>query len=293
MPRPFALAAFWFAALPGCRAALPDHGSTARAADVAPAALDRSVHEFKRVGDAALQLHGWAQPRKESEPLRPAIVFFFGGGWNAGKIEQFEPHCERLAADGLVAFSAEYRVKKLHGTTPFECVADGKSALRWVREHAAQFGIDPTRIYAGGGSAGGHVAACTALLEGLDEPGEDLSISSQPSKLVLFNPVIDTGPGGYGHGRLGDRWEELSPAHHVRAGLPPTLVFHGTADTVVRYALVESFRDAMVAAGNTCTLVGFDGAGHGFFNADRADGVAYEETLAHLRTFLGIEGDRP
>jgi len=103
---------------------------------------------------------------------------------------------------------------------------------------------------------------------------------------VLFNPVIDTGPGGFGHSRLGDRWEEVSPLHHVRPGLPPTLIFHGTADTTVKYDRVEAFRDAMLEAGNSCTLVGFEGMGHGFFNEGRGDGAAYEETLLALLEFL-------
>ncbi len=250
------------------------------------ARIHRSAVEYKRVGDVTLELHLWRLKDGASGGSRPAVVFFFGGGWNTGTPEQFAPHCERMAAAGFVAFSAEYRVRRRNGTTPFECVKDGKSALRWVRAHAAEYDIDPERIYAGGGSAGGHVAACTGIIDGLDEEGEDLSISSRPDKLVLFNPVIDTGPRGFGRSRLGDRWEEISPLHNVRPGAPPTLIFHGTADKTVDYARVEAFRDAMSEAGNACTLVGFEGMGHGFFNAGRGDGVAYEETILAMLDFL-------
>ena len=78
--------------------------------------------------------------------ITAAIVFFFGGGWVGGTPKQFFPHCTYLASRGMVAISAEYRVKDRHGVTPLECVLDGKSAVRWVRAHASELGIDPTLI---------------------------------------------------------------------------------------------------------------------------------------------------
>jgi len=94
-----------------------------------------------------------------SKDQRPAIVFFFGGGWNGGTPSQFVQHSEYLASRGMVAVVADYRVKSRQNTTAKECVADGKSAVRFLRENAVRLGIDPNRIAAGGGSAGGHVAA--------------------------------------------------------------------------------------------------------------------------------------
>ena len=97
-----------------------------------------------------------------------------------------------------MAISAEYRIKNVHGTSPRECVKDGKSAVRYLRKNAAALGIDPDRIVAGRGSAGGHVAAATATLSNYEESGEDLSVSSRPNAPVLFNPVYDNGPDGDG-----------------------------------------------------------------------------------------------
>jgi len=112
---------------------------------------------FKTVGDVTLQLHVFNPENHKATDKTPAIVFFFGGGWVGGSPSQFYPHCKHLAEKGMVAISAEYRVKKPHGTSPIECVKDGKSAIRWVRQHAAELGVDPNKIAAGGGSAGGHV----------------------------------------------------------------------------------------------------------------------------------------
>ena len=84
---------------------------------------------YKTVNEAALKMHVY-RPRKPAVPAA-AIVFFFGGGWKNGSPDQFFAHCEHLAARGMVAISAEYRVKSRHGATPFDCVADARSAIRY------------------------------------------------------------------------------------------------------------------------------------------------------------------
>jgi len=112
---------------------------------------------YKAVGETELKLHVFTPEGHRASDKRPAIVFFFGGGWNGGSPSQFYPHCDYLASRGMVAAAAEYRVKSRNKTTPRECVKDGKSAVRWLRQHAGELGIDPKRVAAGGGSAGGHV----------------------------------------------------------------------------------------------------------------------------------------
>jgi acetyl esterase/lipase len=260
------------------------------------------VEVYKETEDAdgqpvSLNAYVFLPPDHADDDRRSAIVFFFGGGWRSGTPRQFTEHCKYLASRGMVAITADYRVSSRHGTKAKACVADGKSAVRWIRENAGRLGVDPRRVVAGGGSAGGHVAACTGVIEGFDEASEDTSISSRPDALALFNPAVVLAPvdqrpplapdrmAGL-RDRMGTDPKALSPAHHVDAGDPPTIIFHGRDDSTVPYRTVEFFRDAMRSAGNRCELVGFDGEGHGFFNFNRGDGSNYHTTLARLDQFL-------
>jgi len=255
---------------------------------------------YKTVGDVKLHLYLFTPKEHKAGDARPVIVFFFGGGWTSGSPGQFLHHCEYLASRGMVAITADYRVASRHQVKAVECVRDAKSAIRWVRAHAKRLGIDPTRIAAGGGSAGGHLAACTGTVEGFEEPGEDTAISSVPNAMVLFNPALvlaplDGQPGErlralLNSDRCGVDPVKISPCHHVRAGAPPTIVFHGQADTTVPYATAEAFEAAMRKAGNRCELVGFEGQSHGFFNFGRDGNKCFLETVRRMDQFLASLG---
>lgn len=241
---------------------------------------------YKTVGDVRLQVHLFRPAASGAPGLRPAIVFFFGGGWTSGSPQQFYPHCRHLASQGMVAMSAEYRVASRHQTTPFECVTDGKSAVRWIRRHAGELGIDAARLAAGGGSAGGHVAAAAGTLAGWDEPDEDHSISSVPDALVLFNPVFDNSPEGFGNSRLGERWRELSPLHNIRPGVPPTVVFLGSEDKHLPVATAQQYCQVMEQAGARCDLHVYEGQPHGFFNYRDGTNPLYAATVREMDAFL-------
>lgn len=216
-----------------------------------------------------LKLHVFKPKGWTAADQRPAIVFFFGGGWVSGKPQQFYPHCQDLAKRGFVAMSAEYRVRSRHGTTPRACVEDGKSAVSYIRTHAHQLGIDPNRIVSAGGSAGGHVAACTGVLknpETEDAKERQSPVSSTPNLMVLFNPVISTGKKGYGNNRVKGDPLVLSPLHQAHKGQPPSMIFHGDADKVVTIDSVREFEKKSKALGVECVLVEYEGAKHSFFN---------------------------
>ena len=216
----------------------------------------------------------------------PTIIFFFGGGWNGGKISQFQPQAEYFASRGMVTVLADYRVKSRHKTTPYESVADAKSAIRFLRQHAKALNINPKKIAASGGSAGGHLAAVCGNCPSLDEVGEDLDISSKANALVLFNPVFDNGPDGFCHERMGKRWQEISPAHNIKKGAPPTIVFLGSKDHLIPSAIAENYQAKMEAVGSRCDLHLYEGQDHGFFNQKKKSHEYYNKTVHEADLFL-------
>ncbi len=270
---------------------------------------------YRQVDDVTLNAWIFEPPGHTEKDRRPAVVFFFGGGWKSGTPGQFLPHCQHLAQRGMVAISVDYRVKNRHDVLPQECVRDAKAAIRWVRANADRLGIDANRIAAGGGSAGGHLAAATALLPGFDsvDPSEatraKASVSSMPNALILFNPAVvmapvEGEPDLIPADQLADirersdgRPEEISPYHFVRSELPPTIIFHGTSDEAVPFATVQLFQKAMTRAGNRCELKSYPGQPHGFFNPGRGKGEPraeatrnYYNTLREMDEFLDSIG---
>jgi acetyl esterase/lipase len=249
---------------------------------------------FKTIGEVDLKLHVFNPPGHGVATPRPAIVFFFGGGWQGGSPTQFYPHCAYFASRGMVAMAAEYRTHSQHGTSPYECVADAKSALRWIRQNAAALGIEANRVAAGGGSAGGHLAAAAALVTSFDDPADDLTASCRPAALVLFNPAFDNGPGGCGHPRVADRWQEFSPAHNIAPGAPPTIVFLGSQDTAIPVATAENYKQKMAVVYARCDVWIYEGQAHGFFNYRDGDNPYYHATVLEADRFLAglgyIEG---
>lgn len=215
---------------------------------------------------------------------KPAIVFFHGGGWIKSAVTQFKPHAIALSDRGVDVFIAFYRTMNTHKASPFEALKDAKSVMRFVRSNAKYFRIDPNRIVGGGGSAGGHLAAATALIEKYNHPSDDMSVSSKANALVLFNPVINNGPGreGAAHERIGDRYVDFSPAHNIKAGAPPTIMFFGTNDSVTPVFVADAFKAKMEAVGSRCDVIYYEGQKHSFFNYPGY----LEKTLAKADEFL-------
>ena len=236
---------------------------------------------YKQVDTAKLFLEVYAP--KANDKLRPAMVFFFGGGWRGGTRQQFLPHARYFSQKGIVCFLADYRTEKGHGVTPFQCVEDAKSAIRFIRSNAERFQVDTSRLIAAGGSAGGHLAAATACINKYSDP-MDPPTGCIPNALVLFNPVLDNGPGGYGYERIGEAYPDFSPLHNVREGMPPTILFLGTNDRLIPVETLQYFQTIMQRVGSRCELELYRKEGHGFFNYKHRK--RYTQTVKQAEDFL-------
>jgi acetyl esterase len=256
---------------------------------------DAAAYVYKTVGDVKLKLYVVTPADHKATDTRPAIVFFFGGGWTNGSPGQFVHQCQYLASRGMVAVTADYRVKARHGVKVPQCVADAKAAIRYVRANVKKLGVDPDRIASGGGSAGGHLGACVGVVPGLEGESDDSSVSSRSNAMVLFNPVMTLAPAkGLSleyKAKLEQRREQwgidpaaISPYHHIKKGQPPVIMFFGTADRLLESA--EIFDKAYRDVGNRSELKTWAGQGHGFFNAGRGDNKYFIETMRDADEFL-------
>jgi len=254
--------------------------------------------EYKTVGDVSLSLHIFYPQNHSNDNKTPAIIFYHGGGWQGGAPSQFYRHSAYLASRGMVAISAEYRVQKRHGTTPAESAKDAKSAMRFVRSHATDFGINPDMLAAGGGSAGGHIAAVAGTIKGFNEDMDDLSISPRPDALVMFNPVYDNSPEGYANSMVKDYWQQISPHHNLDENTPPSVVFFGTADKLISVEIAQKYKATMEKFGVRSDLHLYEGQPHAFFNDARFYETVYESdkfltSLGYIRGEPTILATKP
>ena len=222
---------------------------------------------YKTTPQGELKLHLSFPTDWKASDKRPAIVFFFGGGWKSGSYLQFVAQSDYFASRGMVAASADYRIESIHHTTPDKCVEDAKSAVRYLRQHAAELGIDPDRVVASGGSAGGHIAACTALIDAFDAGTDDKSISARPNAMVLFNPALnidELAEERKGSAEDKAKAEAITPNRFIKAGTPPCIMFFGTADALKKGA--DGYLAKARPLGLRAELWTAENQPHGFFN---------------------------
>ena len=222
---------------------------------------------FKKVGDVELRLHVVKPKAWKASDKRACLVTFFGGGWTSGTPAKSINYAKWAAKYGLVGVAPDYRTRKRFDAKPEDCVADGRAAVRWIQDHASELGVDPSKIVVQGSSAGGHVAAWTAIQDPVTpETASDPVPNPAPMGLILLWPVTDTGTNGYGGPkRFGNdeaRANNLSVTGRMPAKMPPTQVFHGTGDKTVKFENSQAFTDKMKANGNLCELVVFLDAPH-------------------------------
>jgi acetyl esterase/lipase len=226
---------------------------------------------YKHVDSTDLVVHIFTPPAAlNNKSNKTAMAFFHGGGWAFGNPNEFFGACKRFAAKGVVTFSFQYRLSvDAKGNvphpeiTPIECVMDARSALRWVKAHAAEFGIDPKKIVAGGQSVGGHLTLSTAMID-VNEPTDDLNIDPAPCAMLLYSGTTNTLEVWCDllMGKQREKIWSISPAHNIKKGMPPALAFHGEDDHTVFFWVVSFFQRDMQAAGNSFDIQKFPGRQH-------------------------------
>jgi len=157
--------------------------------------------------------------------LVPGIIMFHGGGWGGGKRDQFRYLCHYFADRGLVAATVSYRLATKadngKGSRKRVCITDAKSAIRWYKNNAETLGVDPQRIIAGGGSAGGHVSLLATTNPELNDPQDNREHDTSVVAYLLFNPAL---------GMADAKDSEVDFLQHIRPDFSPAIVFFGSED---------------------------------------------------------------
>lgn len=238
-----------------------------------------------RVGAHRLAVDVYEPAGAARQTARPSVLMVHGGGWAAGDRGELRDLAMLAAHEGVVAFSMDYRLTSeegVHWPMPAEDVAE---VLAWLRAHAGELGIDPRRIALLGGSAGGHLAAWVA---------RDPDPAKRPARLIVLwgpwdlGPLPDDGPDWVRPtvAKLldGQPARAASPQHHLVAGMPPTLIVHGTADEIVPIGQSRRACAALRALGNACVLLELPGQAHAPEDPAQVQRAlsAIRETLAAL-----------
>lgn len=215
------------------------------------------IKTYKTIDGFNLDAHIFKPKDIKPNEKRAAILYFHGGSFSMGKPDW---HCH-YDYNGFVQISFEYRTYDRYGTMPFAAFEDAKSAIRWVRENADELQIDSSKIIVTGNSVGAAMTYVAALYEGLDNPTENLNISSKPNAIILnaagydqtdkFSPVKDK-----------SKLAKISGINIVKPKAPPCLVIHGSRDRGIPISEAEEFVEKMRSAGNLCEFKILEGAGH-------------------------------
>lgn len=221
---------------------------------------------YRDANPADLSLFVYKPKGWKASDRRPALLCFFGGSWIDGLPTSTPPRilAQWAASQGMVGITPDYRTNERFATTPLHSVDDGRAALRWVQDNRSRLGVDPNRIVSCGSSAGGLIALWTAIPK--TPPGSDTAPLVQPAATVLISSIFDTSPnGGFRAFQFGPHALALSPLHQRAANMPPTLIFHGSADRTVPYSRAAGYCSALRSDGNDCEIVRVDGGEHTWF----------------------------
>jgi acetyl esterase/lipase len=229
--------------------------------------------EYGNAGGIALKLD-LALPENATKPV-PGLIFMVGGGWKDCDRESYYYYTRNYAKDGYAAATITYRTMD-QAIFP-GCVSDAKCAVRWMRANAAQYNIDPDHIAVIGGSAGGHLSMMVGYSSDVPElegDGGHAGVSSAVQAVVNFYGPCDltteqarTNDGvntflGASYDDDPGVYDMASPLHHLNAGDPPTLIFHGSVDDLVPLAQSERLAETLKSFGIDYVYEPFEGWPH-------------------------------
>jgi acetyl esterase len=229
------------------------------------------------------------QPAKNGKD-RPAVVVVHGGGWTAGDKSLFAQQSSLLAQHGFVAFSVDYRLAPAH---PYPAaVEDVEAAVAWVRKHAKQYGVDPKRIGALGGSAGAHLVGMLATDgAGSLESGHRVAAVvswSGPMDFVSLAPAAGTNAGSSIRAFLGclpdacpDTYAAASPVTHVDKTDAPMLIVN-SANELVPKSQADAMKAALDQAGVANQEIILPGTAHSRAYSNQV----WDQTVTFLENYL-------
>jgi len=221
---------------------------------------------YKTVNGYTLDIHLFLPDSTAKAGRRPAMVFFHAGDWREGKPDWYFDDCKAWARKGWVACTVEYRTLSRAGTLPFEAVKDARSAIRWLRQHAAEYHIDTSRIVANGYDSGGQLALACAMADKYNEKSDDLHFSPAPNLVMVTSGLFDLTD-------VNNAWimryfkdksalRDISPLYLVKKITPPVLVIHGRKDADEDYTVARHFATLLRDAGSAVSFHPVDDAPH-------------------------------
>lgn len=271
------------------------------------ASVNKKSATYKYAKDSAIKLFYQLPPKATEAQKYPAIVFIHGGAWKGGSANTFFAYAVYFAMRGMVGISIDYRLLKQPTDDIVDCIADCKSAIRYIKKNAKQLCVDTNKIVVCGESAGGHLAACLQLLNGYNDASSDSALTTKPTALVLLNPVVNvTTPtflkfvdaailfapkpitdSALLHERCFEKAKQLSPLFVLQAALPPTLLINGLNDKITPHTFAQDFANKANGFANNCTLRLLPNVGHAFavphYKASEAESL---QTVQMIDSFL-------
>ncbi len=215
---------------------------------------------YKQIDGKDLKLYVFAPAKSNYRRPRGAILAFHGGGWSAGSATWTFGQARYFASLGMVGISVEYRLSDGKVVTPVDAVEDAKAAVRWVRGRAGVLNVDPKKIAVYGESAGGLLAAATAITT--ENPTKE-ELNSVPNAVALLSPALNIEQNERFKKLAGTRQgASISPMQNVRRNMPPTVILTGELDPLIPSTFLIDYCAKMREAHNRCELQTFLGVGH-------------------------------